>query len=135
MRTFREWKDHGVNGMLWFWSGLPWRSEIADGKLRFDFSSTEKVIDRIAEAGLTGAVTIALGNDRNGHYEQSLCRLYERPLAEKTEVGGKTARVARLDDEVIHKAYMEGVRQFNELVKSKKKWPEVTLLHLSLIHI
>ena len=127
--TFREWKDHGVNGMLWFWSGLPWKFEIDGGKLKIDFSDTVTIIDRIAEAKLTGAVTIALGNDRNGHYERDLCSLYGRPLAEKTEVGGKTARVARLDDEVISKAYMEGVRQFNELVKSKRKWPEVTLLH------
>lgn len=128
VETFRQWKDHGVNGMLWFWSSLPWRAEIVDGELRFDFSDTEELIDRIAEAGLTGAVTIALGNDRNGHYELMLARLYGRPLAEKTSVGGRTANVARLDDEIVSEAYMEGVRQFNALLK-KKNWPEVALLH------
>jgi hypothetical protein len=59
--------------MLWFWSSLPWRMKLEEGKLVCDFSRTEKLIDdRVAE-GLTGPVVIALGNDRNGSYEQHLC--------------------------------------------------------------
>jgi hypothetical protein len=55
--------------------------------------------------------------------------LYNRPLAKKTSVRGRTARVARLDDEVINRAYMEGIRQLQTLIKSKADWPEVLLLH------
>ncbi|KKK58402.1 hypothetical protein LCGC14_3044800, partial [marine sediment metagenome] len=40
-----------------------------------------------------------------------------------------TAKVARLDDEVINKAYAEGVRQFAQFLKTKKGWPEVALMH------
>jgi len=54
--------------------------------------------------------------------------LYDRPLAEKEPVHGRAARVARLDDEVINRAYKEGVRQFSALVKSKPDWPEIVLL-------
>ncbi len=127
--TFADWKDHGVEGMLWFWSSLPWKMRLEEGKLACDFSDTARLIDDRVAAGLTGPVVIALGNDRNGHYERSLCRLYNRPLAEKTAVGGKTASVARMDDEVINAAYAEGIRQFNELLKGRKNWPEVVLLH------
>jgi hypothetical protein len=127
--TFADWKAHGVEGMLWFWSSLPWRMKLEEGKLVCDFSRTENLIDdRVAE-GLTGPVVIALGNDRNGFYEQHLCHLYDRPLAEKEPVHGRAARVAQLDDEVINQAYQEGIRQFDALVESKAEWPEVILLH------
>lgn len=128
-QTFADWKDHGVTGMLWFWSSLPWEMKVDRGKLVCDFSKTEKVIDDRVAAGLTGPVVIALGNDRSGFYEQALCRLYDRPLADKSSRGGRTARVARLDDEVINRAYKEGIGQLSALVKTKAHWPEVVLLH------
>jgi len=128
-KTFADWKDHGVEGMLWFWSSLPWDMKVIGGKLVCDFTDTEKLIDERLAAGLTGPVVIALGNDHKGHYERKLCKLYNRPLAKKTSVGGKTAQVARLDDEVINAAYMEGIRQFHAFLKTKKNWPEVVLLH------
>jgi hypothetical protein len=34
-----------------------------------------------------------------------------------------------MDDEVINRAYQEGIHQFNALVKSKTEWPEIVLLH------
>jgi len=80
-------------------------------------------------AGLTGPVIIALGNDSNGFYEQALCRLYKRSLADKPSQRGRTSRLAAMDDEVINRAYKEGIRQLNALVKSKPNWPEVVLLH------
>ena len=129
VETARDWKDHGINGMLWFYSGLGWDPKLVDGKLALDLAETEKVIDALAAAGIDGAVTIALGNDRRGMLERDLMRLYDRQPAEKTSVGGKTATVARMDDQVINGAYKECVRQFNAFVKTKKGWPEITLLH------
>jgi len=129
VETARDWKDHGINGMLWFYSGLGWRPKLVDGKITLDLSETEKLIDTLAAGGIDGAVTIALGNDRRGMLERDLLRLYGHKPAEKTSVGGKTATVARMDDEVINKAYKECVRQFGEFVKTKKGWPEITLLH------
>ncbi len=127
--TARDWKEHGINGMLWFYSGLGWRPKLVDGKLALDLSETAKLIDTLAAAGMDGAVAIALGNDRRGMLERDLMRLYDRKPAEKTSVGGKTATVARMDDEVINKAYKESVRRFNAFLKTRKNWPEVTLLH------
>jgi hypothetical protein len=127
--TFVDWKEHGVQGMLWFWGSNPWKMTLEDGKLKLDATQIAKVIDDLTAAGLAGPVVIALGNDSNGSYERGLCKLYNRPLAEKTAVGGKTAKVARLDDEVINEAYKEGIRQFDAFLKTKKGWPEVVLLH------
>jgi hypothetical protein len=127
--TARDWKAHGINGMLWFYSGLGWNPKLVDGRLTLDLSETAGLIDTLAAAGLDGAVTIALGNDRRGMLERDLMRLYGRKPAEKKPVGGKTATVARMDDEVINKAYKESVRRFDAFVKTRKRWPEVTLLH------
>jgi hypothetical protein len=127
--TFADWKAHGVEGMLWFWSSLPWPMKTEQGRLTCDFSRTERIIDDRVAAGLTGPVVIALGNDSNGFYEQALCRLYERPLADKRSRGGRTARVARLDDAVINRAYKEGISQLGALVEKKPRWPELVLLH------
>ncbi len=127
--TFTDWRNHGINGMLWFYSGLGWNPKLVDGKLKCDFGEVEALIDRYAAAGLDGPVTIALGNDRRGMLEMDLLRLYSRPEAEKKSVGGKTARVARMDDEVINTAYKECIRQFRDFLKTKKGWPELTLLH------
>ena len=124
----RDWKDHGINGMLWSSSKVKWNPRLVDGELKLDLSETEKIIDTLAEAGIDGAVAVAIGNDRRGMLEAELMELYDRKPAKKEKVGRKTAKVARMDDEVINKAYKESIRQFNALVKSKENWPEVAIL-------
>jgi hypothetical protein len=126
--TFADFKAHGLDGLLWFYSEHSWTIERDGDTIRQDFTPITQVIDAAAAAGLKGPVVVALGNDTVGFYEKRLCELFNRPLRAAGPVDGKTAQVAAIDDEVINRLYIEGLRQVLDLAR-RKKWPEIILLH------
>ncbi len=128
-KTFLDFKAHGIDAVLWFWNEHNWTVRRKGETIRQDFTKITGVIDNMVAVGMKGPVVVALANDSNGYYERKLCKLFGRPLRSAKEIGGKTAQVAALDDEVINRLYIEGVRQFAEHVKTKKHWPEVILAH------
>jgi hypothetical protein len=128
-KTLADFKAHGIDAMLWFWNEHNWKVRRNGETIVQDFTPVSRLIDDAVAVGMTGPIVIALGNDHKGYYERVLCRLFGRPLRPPTEFGEKSEQVAFLNDALINRLYAEGVRQFAAYVKTKKHWPEISLLH------
>jgi hypothetical protein len=126
--TLADFKAHGIDGMLWFWSEAAWNVYRSGESIVQYFHPITRVIEDAMAVGMKGPIVIGLGNDTVGFYERRLCQEFNRPLAPAEPVDGKTAQVAAMDDEVINRLYIEGVRQLLEVARSRG-WPEIIILH------
>jgi hypothetical protein len=125
--TLADFKRHGIDGMLWFYSESVWRIYRQGDSIVSYFYPLVRIVEDAMAVGMKGPIVIALGNDTVGFYEKRLCELFDRPLRPAEPVDGKTAQVASLDDEVINRLYVEGVRQLLE-VAERRNWPEIIVL-------
>lgn len=126
--TLADFKAHGIDAMLWFWSETVWTVYREGDTIRQHFHPLVRIVEDAMAVGMKGPIVIGLGNDTIGFYEKRLCQEFNRPLRPADPVDGKTAQVAAIDDEVINRLYVEGVRQLLE-VAEKRHWPEIIILH------
>jgi hypothetical protein len=127
LETLADFKRHGINGMLWFYSESVWRIYRQGDSIVQYFYPMARIVEDAMAVGMKGPIVVALGNDTVGFYEKRLCELFDRPLRPAEPVDGKTAEVASLDDEVINRLYVEGIRQLLE-VAERRNWPEIIIL-------
>jgi len=126
--TLADFKAHGIDAMLWFWSETVWTVYREGDTIRQHFHPLMRVVEDAMAVGMKGPIVIGLGNDTHGFYEKRLCREFNRPLRPAEPVDGKTAQVAPIDDDVINRLYIEGIRQLLE-VAERHNWPEIIILH------
>jgi hypothetical protein len=126
--TLADFKRHGIDAMLWFYSESAWTIYRQGDSIVQYFHPIVHVIDDAVAVGMKGPIVIALGDDTVGYYERRLCEQFGRPLRPAEPVDGKTAQVAPMDDEVINRLYIEGIRQLLEVAR-ERHWPEIILLH------
>lgn len=128
-QTLADFKAHGIDAMLWFFNDSTWKIARDGDTIRQDFTPFKQFVDDAVAAGMKGPIVVALGNDYNGYYEKRLARLFDRPLRPAEDVGGKTAEVAAIDDPVVNRLYVEGIRQLSQFIRQQNGWPEIVLMH------
>jgi len=126
--TLADFKAHGIDAMLWFYSPTVWTLYRNGDSIRQNFHPLVRIVEDSMAVGMRGPIVIALGDDTVGYYEREICRQHDRPLRPASPVDGKTAQVAALDDETVNRLYVEGLRQLLEMAR-ERNWPEVVLLH------
>ncbi|MFO7899400.1 MAG: DUF6067 family protein [Planctomycetota bacterium] len=125
--TLADFKSHGIDALLWFYSEAVWTIYRQGDSIVQYFHPMMRIVEDAMAVGMKGPIVVALGNDTHGFYEKRLCQLFDRPLRPAEPVDGKTAQVAAIDDEVINRLYVEGIRQLLE-VAEQRDWPEIILL-------
>jgi hypothetical protein len=123
--VFDQMKDHGIDGLLWFWRGygLDLRREGSDAV--FDPARMDVAADRMRASKMRGPMIIFGGNDRRDYLALALKDLYPwlelQPMVNRR---GKVVEVGRLNDPLLDEKIVEVFRQFLERAQ-EKQYPQI----------
>ncbi|MCX7804285.1 MAG: hypothetical protein N3A38_03750 [Planctomycetota bacterium] len=124
---FRQMKEHGIEGIQWFWGHFGMNLKRDGDRLVLDFADLDRMVAAFKKAGMRGPLVFGLGNDSCGHYETRICRLFERPMQPQVERDHKVVKLATLDDRETGRLMVEGLRQLFDHARSNE-WPEIVVM-------
>ncbi len=122
---FDQMKEHGIEGLLWFWRGYGLDLRQEDGRLIFDPTRLDLTVSRMKAAGMRGPMIIFGGNDRRDSVARALKEVYPQiELQPMVARRGKVIELGRLNDTFLDEKIVELFRQFLDHAK-KMQYPPI----------
>lgn len=122
--VFDQMKDHGIDGLLWFWRGYGLDLRREGAKVIFDPTRMDLTVARMKASKMRGPMIIFGGNDRRDYLALALKDIYPwlelQPMIKRR---GKLLEVGRLNDPFLDEKVVEIFRQFLEHAKQMQYPP------------